>query len=174
MVTAVATFPETGEMALMTGLITGGGEGGVTVKFTPLLEMPLTITTRGPEVAPAGTAATICELLQLTIETAGVPLKRTELVPLEEPKFEPAMVTWVSITPDKGATELMTGLAGGGGTVTVKVTPLLVSPFTVTVSGPVVAPVGTVARICESLQLTIEAAGAPLNRTLLVPWVAPK
>ena len=39
--------------------------------------------------------------------------------------------------------------------------------------GPVLAPSGTVATICESLQLVIVVAVAPLNETVLVPCVAP-
>ena len=52
----------------------------VTVKVTPLLARPPTVTTTGPVVAPAGTGATIDVLLQL-VGVAAVPLNVTVLVP---------------------------------------------------------------------------------------------
>src|SRR5882724_10891819 len=56
---------------------------------------------------------------------------------------------------------------------TVNMIPLLATPFTVTTTGPVVAPVGTGATIDVALQL-VGVAGVPLNVTVLVPCVAPK
>ena len=52
----------------------------VTVKLTPLLAMPPTLTTTFPVVAPLGTFATILVALQL-ITVAAVWLKVTVLVP---------------------------------------------------------------------------------------------
>jgi hypothetical protein len=52
--------------------------------------------------------------------------------------------------------------AGGGGAVTVNVTPLLVWPPTVTVTLPVVAPLGTAVAILVALQL-VAVAVVPLN-----------
>lgn len=52
--------------------------------------------------------------------------------------------------------------------VTVNVTPLLVAPPTVTVTGPVDAPVGTGATMVVLFQL-VGVAGKPLNKTVLVP-----
>ena len=57
--------------------------------------------------------------------------------------------------------------------VTVKVTALLVTPPTVTIRLPVVAPLGTGATIFEALQL-VGAAAVPLNFTVLEPCVSPK
>jgi len=57
--------------------------------------------------------------------------------------------------------------------VTVKAVPLLAKPPTVTTTGPVVAPLGTVATMLVALQLEGTAA-TPLNVTVLVPCVAPK
>src|ERR1051326_1836054 len=57
--------------------------------------------------------------------------------------------------------------------MTVKVMPLLAWPLTVTVTGPVVAPEGTVTPITPFAQLLTDA-GIPLNRTTLLPWVEPK
>jgi hypothetical protein len=53
---------------------------GTTVKVTPLLADPLTVTTRAPVVAPEGTGATMLVLLQL-VGVATDPLKVTVLVP---------------------------------------------------------------------------------------------
>ena len=58
----------------------------------------------------------------------------------------------------------------GGGTV--NVTPLLARLLTVTTTRPVAAPEGTGTWILVLLQLAGEAV-TPLNRTVLVPWVAP-
>jgi len=48
----------------------------------------------------------------------------------------------------------------------------LLVPFTLTSIGPVVPDVGTVATICESFQLTIDAAGTPLKVTVLLRRLA--
>ena len=53
---------------------------GVTVKLTPLLACPSTVTTTGPVVLPAGTGTEILVALQL-VGVAAVPLKVTVLVP---------------------------------------------------------------------------------------------
>jgi hypothetical protein len=58
-----------------------------------------------------------------------------------------------------------------GGGITVNVTPLLVMPFAVTVTGPVVAPVGTIAVIDVAHQ-SMTFAGVPLKLT--APNVVPK
>jgi hypothetical protein len=60
-----------------------------------------------------------------------------------------------------------------GGTVTVKVTPLLATVPTVTTTFPVVAPVGTATVMLAALQL-VGVPAVPLNVTVLGPWVAPK
>src|SRR5258706_185575 len=51
--------------------------------------------------------------------------------------------------------------------------PLLATPFTVTTTGPVVAPLGTGATMLVALQL-VGVAVVPLKRTLLLPCVDPK
>jgi len=76
------------------------------------------------------------------------------------------MVTDAPTGPDAGERLLIPG-------VTVKVIPLLVTPPTVTVRGPVLAPVGTGTTMLLALQLVGEAA-TPLNATVLAPCVAPK
>src|SRR6185312_12719103 len=61
------------------------------------------------------------------------------------------------------------------GTLTVKTGDwLAVSELTVTLTGPVVTLLGATAVIEPLLQLVIEAAGTPLNVTVLVPCVEPK
>ncbi len=51
-----------------------------TVKLTPLLDTPPTVTTTLPEEAPAGTVTAILVALQL-VTVAGKPLKVTSLDP---------------------------------------------------------------------------------------------
>ena len=81
------------------------------------------------------------------------------------------MVTVPPAAPNGGETLAITG------SIAVKSTfELLAIEFTVTVTAPAQAGVvlDTVATICVSLQLVIDAAGAPLNRIELFPWVFPK
>ena len=74
----------------------------MTVKLTPLLATPDTVTTTFPVVAPLGTSATMDVALQLVIDVAVVPLKLTVLVPCVEPKLLPAIVTDVPTAPEMG------------------------------------------------------------------------
>jgi hypothetical protein len=53
---------------------------GATVKFTPLLATPPTVTTTLPVTAAVGTA-TVIELVPQLVGVAVVPLKVTVLVP---------------------------------------------------------------------------------------------
>src|SRR5260370_20577973 len=142
------------------------GFGVVTVKSAPLLETPAPVTPELPVVAAVGTGTTILVSLQL-VGVAGIPLNPTVLVPCVAPKFNPVMVTEVPAGPIFGLRPVRTGAF-----VTVKATPLLASPPTVTTTFPVVAPRGTSAVIFVALQLVGEAA-VPLNVTVLSPWVAP-
>jgi hypothetical protein len=96
--------------------------------------------------------------LQL-VETAVVPLKLTLLLPCVVPKFDPIIVTGAPTSADVGLTPVM---AGGG--ITVKFTPLLATPLTVTTTGPVVAPLGT--KVVMLVEVQLKAADAmPLNET---------
>ena len=135
-----------------------------TVNETPLLFTPLALTITFPVVAPVGTVATIEVALQLPIVVAVVPLKLTEPVPWVEPKFVPVIVTDAPTAPDVGDTLVMLGAA-----TTVNETPLLFTPLALTITFPVVAPVGTVATIEVALQLPIVVAAVPLNLIVLVP-----
>jgi hypothetical protein len=74
MVTAVPTTPELGFMPVMFG------GGGLTVKVTPLLDIPLTVATTLPVVAPLGTVTAMLVAFQF-VGVAVVPLKVTVLVP---------------------------------------------------------------------------------------------
>lgn len=57
--------------------------------------------------------------------------------------------------------------------IKVNCTPLLVTPPTVTVTGPLVAFEGTVALMLVLLH-EVTLAVTPLNATRLEPWLAPK
>jgi hypothetical protein len=80
--------------------------------------MPLTVTTTGPVVAPAGTGAAMLVLPQL-VGVAVVPLNVTVLDPWLEPKFVPVMATLEFTGPDVGLRSVMLGVAGiAFGTIT--------------------------------------------------------
>src|SRR6266478_1288253 len=136
------------------------GRGGVTVKLSPLLAIPATETTTFPVVAPVGTGTAILVALQL-VGNAPRPLNPTALACCEDPKPEPVMVTEVPAGPDVG---LILVMLGGR---TVKLTPLLATPLTVTTTLPVVVT-GTWAVMLVAVQL-VAITGIPLNATVLVP-----
>ena len=152
-VTAVPATPEVGERLVIPG---------TTVNDVPLLFTPLARTTTLPVVAPEGTGTTIAVVLQL-LGLAKVPLKETVLVPCVDPKPLPLTVTEAPTAPDPGEILLMLG-AG----TTVNATPLLVNPFTVTRTFPVVAPAGTGTTIEPEAQL-LGVAVVPLKVTVLLP-----
>src|SRR5260370_4516766 len=105
--------------------------------------------------------------LQL-VGAAVIPLNLIVLVPCVAPKFAPLIVTEVPANPEVGLKLVMLG----AGTVTVKLTPLLATPPTVTTTFPVVAPAGTGTTMLVALQL-VGVAVIPLNVAVLVPCVAP-
>src|SRR5262249_359011 len=102
------------------------------------------------------------------VGVADTPLNVTVLVPCVAPKFVPVMVTDVPTAPEVGVSVLIIGVGG----TTVKLTPLLATPDTVTTTFPVVAPLGTVTAMLVELQL-VGAAAVPLNVTVLVLCVIP-
>lgn len=134
---------------------------GVTWKIAPLLAKPLTVTTTLPVVAPEGTGTTMVVLFQL-VGVALSPLKVTVLVPWVIPKPVPVIVTEVPGSPVLG---LRVAMPGG----TMKLTPLLAKPPTVTTTFPVVAPGGTKTTMLDVLQLETLGARVPLKVTVLVP-----
>ena len=78
------------------------GADGVTMKLTPLLAWPLTVTTTLPFFAPLGTDTTMLVALQL-VGVAAVPLNVIVLVPRVAPKLAPMTVTDVPTGPLVGA-----------------------------------------------------------------------
>ena len=162
----IVTDAPTGADVGLTLVMAGGG---ITMKFTPLLATPLTVTTTGPVVAPLGTNVVIFVEVQLNAADA-TPLNETSGAPWGERKLVPVIVTELVTRPEVGFRPVMPG----GGAVTMKFTPLLLNPpESVTVTGPVGAPGGTGTVILVSLQLT-GVPNAPLNVTMLVPWRVPK
>src|SRR5208337_3178729 len=139
-----------------------------TVKVIPSLATPPTVTMTLPVVAPLGTGTTMLVPLQL-VGVPAVPLNFTVLVPCVAPKFVPVIVTEVPTGPEVGFGLVMLG----AGAVTVKFTPLLATPPTVTTTFPAVAPLGTATVMLVPLQL-VGVPAVPLNFTVLVPCVAPK
>src|SRR5258708_29934172 len=133
-VTEAPASPDVGFRLVMLGA--GAAE---TVKFTPLLARPPTVTTTFPVVAPAGTGATMLVALQL-VGVVTVPLNLTVLVPCVAPKFAPVIVTDVPASPDVGFRFV---ILGPEAPPTMKFTLLLARPPTATTTFPVVTPVGT-------------------------------
>ncbi len=157
-VTEVPAGPEVGERELMFG---------VTVKSTPLLARLATVTTTLPVAAPVGTNVPMLVAVQLVTGNCA-PLSVMVLVPWVAPKFVPLIVTEVPTGPDVGERLVILGKM-----MTVKATPLLATPPTVTTTFPVVAPPGTVTEMPVALQL-VGVAAVPLKVTVLVPCDAPK
>src|SRR5437667_3516634 len=95
---------------------------------------------------------------ELTAKLALVPLTRTAVAPV---KAVPVIVTLVPTGPLAGVKLVIVGALA----VTVKLLLLVaVPPGVVTLSGPLVAPLGTVAAI-EVEEFTVKLALAPLNVT---------
>ena len=145
------------------------GAGRVTVKVSPLLTWPPTVTTTGPVAAVAGTG-TVIEVSLQVVGRAVTPLKVTVLVPLVAPKCTPVIVTGVPTPPEVGSNDMMDGEEP----VTVNVTELLAWPSTVTTNGPVRAPAGTLTVILPSAHF-LALASRLLKVTLpVVPCAVPK
>jgi hypothetical protein len=159
-ITAAPIAPDVGVTELMLGT-------GRTVKITPLLLTPLAFTTTFPVLAPLGAGTTMAESLQLRGMPALVP-NLIVLVPCVAPNPLPATVTDVPIGAAFGDRFVMLG-AG----TTVKFTPLLGTPETVTTTFPLVAPVGTGTTILVFAQL-VAVPATPLNVIVLLPCVVPK
>jgi hypothetical protein len=133
----------------------------VTVKLLVLVAVPPgVVTLSDPVVAPAGTVAWI-DVAEVTVKLAPRPLNATAVAPV---KLVPLMVTLVPTDPLVGAK-----LAIVGGLTTLNAPVLVVvPPGVVTLSGPVVAPAGTVAWIAVS-EVTVKLAFTPLNATVVAP-----
>jgi hypothetical protein len=160
-VTGVPTAP------LLTLRLEMTGDDGVTVKIAPLEATPDTVTTTFPVVAAIGTEVLMLVAVHV-LTVAVVPLNLTVLVPCEDPKFVPVIVTGVPTAP-----LLTLRLEMVGDAVTVKLTPLEATPDTVTTTFPVVAPVGTEVLMLVAVH-PVTAAVVPLNVTVLLPCATPK
>ena len=129
---------------------------------------PPRVTTTGPVVAPEGTGTAMLVEPQ-TVGVATVPLNVTVLVPCVEPKFVPVIVIGVPTFPTFVLSCVIVGMDP-----TTKTTPLLANPpEVVTITLPVVAPVGTGATSMFELQL-VGIAAVPLKVTVLDPIEDPK
>ncbi len=151
------------------------GAGTVTVKLTPLLATPLTVTTTLPVVAPAGTGTAMLVALQL-VGVAPIPLKATLLVPWVAPKFAPVIVTGVPSTPDVGFRLVMLGATVVA--VAVKFTPVTLAPLTAmelsAVAEALVAPFSaTVAPLPAAVGVIAPERLKPVVLNLLppCPWL---
>ena len=114
----------------------------VTVKSVALVAVPPgVVTVILPVVAPDGTVA-VTDVAVLVVNVAVTPLNLTAVTPV---RFVPVIVTLVPTGPLVGVNDVIVGPA-----TTVKLVALFAGPppVVVTCSGPVVAPVGTVAVIC--------------------------
>ncbi len=131
-----------------------------TVKLTPLLAFPDTVTTTLPVLAPEGTVATILDAPQV-VTLAVVPLNFTVLVPCVDPNVVPAIVTEAPTAADVGVKLVILG-------VTVKLDPLLFTPLANTTTFPDVAPEGAVTPMLVAPQLET-VAGVPLKLTVPDP-----
>jgi len=132
------------------------------------LGSPFTVTTTVPVVVPLGTVATMLVVLQLLTLVAALPLNVTVLVPCVAPKFVPVIVTAVPTGPPLG------DIKRTSGNIVYVGLPVLATPPTVTTTGPVVVPLGTITTMLVELQLITLVAAVPLKVTVLVPCVAPK
>jgi hypothetical protein len=98
---------------------------------------------------------------EFTVNAAEIPLNVTEETAV---KFVPVIVTLVPAGPEVGVNDETVGTR-----VTVKSAGLVPVPLeVVTVTRPVVAPVGTVAVICVG-EFTVKGALVPSNLTVIVP-----
>jgi len=132
----------------------------VTVNIEVLVAVPPgPVTEIGPLFAPLGTVAVIV-FGGNTVNFAFELLNFTAVAPV---KFVPVMVTMVPALALLGEKSVIVGAMT---TVNAKAL-VAVPPGVVTVIGPLVAPAGTVAVICEPL--TLKAAFVPLNLTAVVP-----
>jgi hypothetical protein len=159
-VTEVGAVPVAGNRFVMIG-------DGTITKSSPLLGTPPTVVTTYPVVVPGGTVTPMLVALQL-VTVAATPLKLTVLVPWVDPKALPVMLTGIPGASNTGYMLVMVG-----GVTTLKFTPLLAVPPTVTTTFPVVAPPGTVTSMLAGPQPPTDA-DVPLKLIVLEPCVVPK
>lgn len=144
---------------IMTGVFAGPEPGEITVMFGRtmkgelLLSTPPTVTTTLtlPGVPKAGTVTVMEVSVQLLIAAVWAP-NFTVLLPCDRPRLLPFNVTNDPTGADP--TERLVMLGGG---ITVKLTPGLLLLSTVTMTLPVIAPLGTFTVIEVSLQFVTAA-----------------
>jgi hypothetical protein len=135
----------------------------VTVKLELLVAVPPgAVTEIGPVLEPFGTVAEIV-VAEITLKVlAAVPENLTAVAPV---KFVPVMVTTVFTRPLVGKKTVIVGAA-----VTVKTPALVAVPPGVTMLiGPLLAPLGTVAVICDAPLALNDVAATPLKSTAVAP-----
>jgi hypothetical protein len=144
--------------------------GGTTKSWT-LRPVPLLVVALIRPDAAADGIVRVSAVAELMVEVPVTPFSLTVVAPAEGSKFVPVTVTEVPAAPVVG---VKLAIVGAPGTVTTKSVALVaVFPATVTVTLPVVAPLGTVVLIePESDALTV--ALTPLNLTALLAGVALK
>ena len=133
---------------------------GGTIKFVALVAVfPATSTVIFPDVAPDGTVV-VMPVAVLAVTVVSVPLNLTVLAEGVVLKLVPVMITVVPTNPEVGVKPVIVGVVA---VLTVNGVALVaVLPDTVTVIGPVVAPVGTVVVILVAV-LAVTTASVPLN-----------
>src|SRR5438309_11621524 len=105
--------------------------------------------------------------LQLATGTV-VPLSVIVLLPCVAPNPVPAIATSDPTTPEIGDKLVILRVS-----MTVKLMPLLETPFAFTTTFPVVAPLGT----CTTMLVALQLVGGPsesLNDKVLAPCISPK
>ena len=124
--------------------------------FMLVAVMPLTVTVIFPTVLPAGRVA-VTEVAVLAVTVAAMPLNFTILLAAVELKPVPEIVTAEPAMPTPGVNEVIANgkTKNSVGTVTVE-------PPRVTVTYPVVAPVGTV---------TVRLVALPVVIVQVVPFI---
>lgn len=162
----IITEAPTAALAGLNPAIVGVGK---TVKFDALnIVTPLTVTEIFPEVAPAGTVVVILLAVD-EVTVAIVLLNFTTLLAGFVLKLVPLIMTTAPTAPLIGLKPVMVGDGS-----TVKLVELVpVTPFTVTVIFPVVAPAGTVAVMLVEVD-AVTMATVPLKSTLLLDVVGLK
>lgn len=140
--------------------------GAITAKDTALLIKLCTVTTTSPLVAPSGTLATMVVGFQVLMIVAGTLLK--VMVPREEPKFCPLVVTWLPIAPEGCERPVITGVAG----VTVSVVEPTIAPdVAVMVVVPTPTAVASPAALIVAAEEEDEAQIAVLVKSCVLPSV---
>jgi hypothetical protein len=150
----------------VTAMSAGVSGAGATNRSAVLVIEPSgVVTLTRPEVAVLGTVATIW--VGVTEAVAAIaPLSETSVSPTSGKKLVPVMVTVPPGATTVGEMPEMVGTTLGS--TTKADTAVAVPPGAVTVTGPVVAPAGTVT-VSDVSVASVTVAAVPLNFTVVVP-----